>query len=397
MRPSPPRAAETGDLRPVCGPNSRPANTLGPKLQWAKIRRASDSFVTQGNFHSQFVHAGTFANHANRRNPTENAPRSDRANCVTLLYYDPRFLDHETGKHPERPERLRAVMTQLERTALVDRCRCPEWEDIAEPRALRVHDAAYLDQVRRYASEGGGRIEADTIVSSASFDVANLAAGAVCDAVERIVNGEDRQALCLVRPPGHHALRDSVMGFCLLNNVAIGARMAVDELGLERVLIVDWDVHHGNGTQAEFWTEPRVGFFSMHRYPFYPGTGSAAETGEGDALGTTFNVPVEYGISRKSYVEQFAGSVEEFARRIRPQLVFVSAGFDTHRDDPVGSLGLENEDFAPLTEIVLETAAEYADGRLISVLEGGYNTGALAGSVESHLRTLLDAEEASVN
>ena len=145
-------------------------------------------------------------------------------------------------------------------------------------------------------------------------------------------------------PPGHHALADTAMGFCLLNNVAVGARLAIDELGLDRVLIVDWDVHHGNGTQAIFWEDPQVGFYSIHRYPFYPGTGAADEIGGGAGRGATRNVPIEFGTSRADYLRQFRESVEEFAARIRPQLVLISAGFDAHRDDPIGSLGLESEE-----------------------------------------------------
>jgi acetoin utilization deacetylase AcuC-like enzyme len=169
----------------------------------------------------------------------------------------------------------------------------------------------------------------------------------------------------------------------------VAAAVATRELGLDRVLIVDWDVHHGNGTQDMFWEDPRVGFFSIHRWPFYPGTGWKDETGTGDALGSTLNLPIEFGLSRKDYIRCFADSLERFAARIRPQLVLVSAGFDSHAEDPVGSLGLEIEDFEPLTDAVVNVADTYADGRLVSVLEGGYNPGILAGCVEIHLRRLL--------
>jgi acetoin utilization deacetylase AcuC-like enzyme len=232
-------------------------------------------------------------------------------------------------------------------------------------------------------------LEADTVLSAASFDVAKLAAGAVCDAIDRVVAGPDRQALCLLRPPGHHALRDQAMGFCLFNHVAVGARLAIEELKLNRVLIVDWDVHHGNGTQATFWEDPQVAFFSIHRWPFYPGTGDKDETGSGDGLGSTLNLPVEMGTPRKDYLQRFRSELEGFAARHRPELVLVSAGFDAHRDDPVGSLGLETEDYIPLTQTVLDIAHSHAGGRIVSLLEGGYNTGVLAGCVEVHLRELL--------
>ncbi len=169
-----------------------------------------------------------------------------------------------------------------------------------------MHEPGYISQLQEFAARGGGRIEADTVVSSASFDVAALAAGSVADAVDHVLQGPDKTALCLVRPPGHHALVDSAMGFCLFNSIAIGARVATDEHQLGRVLIVDWDVHHGNGTQDAFWADPRVGFFSIHRWPFYPGTGDADETGTGAGLGTTVNLPVQFGTPRAEYLGGFA-------------------------------------------------------------------------------------------
>jgi acetoin utilization deacetylase AcuC-like enzyme len=191
-----------------------------------------------------------------------------------------------------------------------------------------------------------------------------------------------------MRPPGHHALPDAAMGFCLLANVAIAARVATDEFGLDRVLIVDWDVHHGNGTQQIFWEDPRVGYFSIHRFPFYPGSGDADETGSGVGLGTTCNVPVRNGTPPAEFLARFRTQLESFADRMRPQLILISAGFDAHRDDPVGSLDLETEDFLPLSEIVMEIARTHADGRVVSLLEGGYNTSALCGCVATHVEAL---------
>ncbi len=311
------------------------------------------------------------------------------SNPMTLLYYHPHFLDHVTGTHPERPERLSQVVSHLEREGQIARCRRNDWEPISPVRLARIHQPDYAARLDVFAKTGGGRFEVDTVVSPASPDVARLAAGAVADAVDRVVNGEEQNALCLVRPPGHHALATDAMGFCLLNHVAIGARVATAEHRLDRVLIVDWDVHHGNGTQDAFWTDPSVGFFSIHRWPFYPGTGDRDETGSGPGLGTTLNVPVEFGTLRYDYLAQFRAAVEGFADRLRPQLVIISAGFDSHRDDPVGSLGLEIEDFESLSQIVLDIAKVHAGGRVVSVLEGGYNPGILAGCVEVHLRKLL--------
>jgi acetoin utilization deacetylase AcuC-like enzyme len=184
------------------------------------------------------------------------------------------------------------------------------------------------------------------------------------------------------------------MGFCLFNNIAVAARVAVDVLGLDRVLIVDWDIHHGNGTQAAFWEEPRVGFLSIHRWPFYPGTGDADETGGSRGLGTTLNLPVEYGTPRKDYLALFGDSLEKFAAKINPQLVLLSAGFDTHRLDPVGDLGLETEDFIPLTNLVLDVADSYAGGKIVSVLEGGYDPKILADCVAVHLAEMLKRSNA---
>lgn len=308
---------------------------------------------------------------------------------MTLLYTHSAFLEHRTGSHPERPERLLAVTRQLERTGLVESCTRPDWDPISPGRLERVHKLTYAEMLQRYCAAGGGQIEEDTVCSNQSYDVARLAAGAACDAVARVLAGQDAQALCLVRPPGHHALIDAPMGFCLFNNIALAARTATREFDLNRVLIIDWDVHHGNGTQDQTWTDPQIGFFSAHRWPFYPGTGRADETGTGDALGTKLNLPVEFGTPRKQYLDRFRLSLESIAERIKPELVLISAGFDAHAEDPVGSLGLETEDFATLTDAVLDVADEFAGGRTVSVLEGGYNTGILAGCVETHLKQLL--------
>ncbi len=308
---------------------------------------------------------------------------------MPLLYTSSTFLEHQTGGHPERPERLLAITRQLERTGLARQCACPAWKPISAERLARVHEPGYVARLRQFCVAGGGRIEEDTVCSSRSYDAALLAAGAACDAVERVLAGPEKQALCLVRPPGHHALHDAAMGFCLLNNVALAARTATRELGLERVLVIDWDVHHGNGTQASTWDDPQIGFFSVHRWPFYPGTGRADETGTGDALGTKLNLPLEFGTSRGRYLDQFRAGLERIAGRMQPELVLISAGFDAHAEDPIGSLGLETEDFAALTDVVLDVADAFAAGRVISVLEGGYNTGILAGCVEAHLGRLL--------
>ena len=308
---------------------------------------------------------------------------------MTLFYYDPVLAQHETDDHPESPQRVLFVAQHLAETGLLERVTRPAWEAISPARLAFAHHPGYLAQLEQFAAAGGGYLDSDTVCSQRSYDVARLAAGAVADAVARVLAGEDRQAFCLVRPPGHHALADQAMGFCLLNNIAVGASLALAEFDLRSVLIVDWDVHHGNGTQSIFWENERAGFLSIHRWPFYPGSGRADETGGGAALGTKVNLPIEMGTSRRDYFESLRRGVERLADKIRPELVLISAGFDAHRDDPIGSLGLETEDFGPLTQLVRDVADVHAQGRIVSVLEGGYDLRALADCVEVHLEELL--------
>ena len=309
---------------------------------------------------------------------------------MTLLYYDPIFMEHQTGDHPERPARILLALRHLRFVGLDSACKRPAWEPVSVERLCYVHDCKYVESVKRFADAGGGNLDADTVVCSRSYDVALKAAGAVCDAVQRVVAGEDQTAFCLVRPPGHHAMPHRAMGFCLFNNVAVGARVATEELGIERILIVDFDVHHGNGTQAMFWEASDVGYFSMHRSPLYPHTGDASETGNGLGKGMTMNVPIRWGTPPEEQLRTFTEKVTDFADHVRPQLVMVSAGFDAHKLDPIGSLGLESEDFGAMTRVLVEVAGRHAKGRLVSVLEGGYNAEAVAECITVHLVELLD-------
>ena len=305
-----------------------------------------------------------------------------------LLMTDGLFLEHRTGEHPESPERLRYLLEFLEQQPVSQRFGRGLFESAPSAQLELVHDPAYVEQVRRFAAGGGGCIEADTIVSPRSFEVACHAVGAALSAVDAVVAGLAPRAICLIRPPGHHALPHAAMGFCLFNNVALAAAYAIQKHGLNRVLIVDWDVHHGNGTQDAFYDSEAVYFLSIHRYPFYPGTGSAHETGTGAGLGTKFNLPVRFGTPRPTYLDMFQTTLEQAAARARPELVLISAGFDAHAADPIGSLGLETEDFEPLTKLVRQIADEYCQGRLVSLLEGGYNVQALAESVTCHMEAL---------
>jgi acetoin utilization deacetylase AcuC-like enzyme len=310
---------------------------------------------------------------------------------MTLLYTNPLFLEHETGAHPENPERLRSITARLDKSRLSKKCEHGTFKPLLEEKITEVHSGMQLVRVKQLAEHGGGSIDPDTVVSSKSLEVALAAAGACVAAVDEVLSGSAHDALCLVRPPGHHATQTRSMGFCLFNNIALATHHALTARELNRVLIVDWDVHHGNGTQDIFYEDSRVMFFSIHCYGhgFYPGTGSDAETGRGKGLGYTLNMPIRYGTSRKDYHSRFLGALEKAADKIKPELVLVSAGFDAHAQDPIGSLGLETEDFATLTDEVLQVAATHASGRLVSCLEGGYDLGALAESVEAHLERFL--------
>ena len=314
---------------------------------------------------------------------------------MTLLYRDPLFLKHDTGQHPENPDRLRSISARLEKTGLVTKCAAGSYKPLTEDAVTQVHAPRQLLAIKQLAEHGGGQIDADTVVSPDSFHVALAAAGACVAAVDAVLNGPDRRALCLVRPPGHHATQAVSMGFCLFNNIALAAHHAKTAHHVSRLLIIDWDVHHGNGTQDIFYEDPLVMFFSIHRHGqgFYPGTGAENESGRGKGAGYTLNAPLRYGTPRKDYHARFTSALEKAADKIKPELVLVSAGFDAHALDPIGCLGLETEDFAILTRQVLAVAKTHAQGRLVSCLEGGYHLHALAESVQAHLEELLAAKE----
>ena len=307
-----------------------------------------------------------------------------------LLYAEERFTLHETGEHPERPARIERLLKLVEKPEIARRVTRSPLRTIEREELLRVHGARYLNRLDAFQAAGGGRIDPDTLVGIGSVAVAREAAGTALAAVDAVVAGPDKRALCLVRPPGHHALADRAMGFCLYNNIALAAAHARAHHKLERVLIVDWDVHHGNGTQDIFYEDGNVFFLSLHRYPFYPGSGDLDETGSGKGLGATRNVPLKFGIGRTDYQEAFANAIGKFAEKAKPELLLISAGFDAHRADPIGSLGLESEDFGPLTRLLVDVAKTHCQGRIVSLLEGGYDLDALTESVEVHINALLE-------
>jgi acetoin utilization deacetylase AcuC-like enzyme len=314
---------------------------------------------------------------------------------MTLLFRDPLFQKHDTGRHVETAERLRAIDSRLEKSALGKKCTAGSYKPLTEEVVAKVHAPMQVLRIKQLAEHGGGRIDADTVLSADSFQVGLAAAGACAAAVDAVLKNTARNALCLVRPPGHHATPTRSMGFCLFNNIALAAHHAKTVHGLTRILIVDWDVHHGNGTQDIFYENPEVMFFSIHRYGdgFYPGTGADNETGRGKGQGYTLNAPIRFGTSRKDYHARFTAALQKAADKIKPELVLISAGFDAHVKDPIGSLDLEVEDFVTLTQEVLGVAKTHARGRLVSCLEGGYHLEALAESVQAHLETLLTSEK----
>jgi acetoin utilization deacetylase AcuC-like enzyme len=323
---------------------------------------------------------------------------------TTAVYFHPVFLEHNTGDHPESKERL-----VVARQALHDSDLQLEWvtPDPASTAAVaRVHDPAYIEAVREMAEGGGGRLDWDTAVSPRSYEAALLAAGSGLMAIDQCLS-TGQLAFMLVRPPGHHAYHSRGMGFCLFNNIGVAAAHALDERGLERVLIVDWDVHHGNGTQAIFYGDSRVLFFSMHEGDHYPGTGSAAEIGRGDGAGYTVNVPLHAGGSDGAVALAFDSLLEPLTRAFRPQLILVSAGYDCQRGDPLGDLRYSEAAFQWMAARLLVLGRETGAAGPLFFLEGGYVPDLLAGSIVATLRGLdgetprferaiSDAEDADV-
>ena len=311
----------------------------------------------------------------------------------TGLVYHPAYLEHDMGSgHPESPNRLRAIMQQLEQSGTAARLTRIEPRKAEHEWITLVHTAGYVASLNQHAPTSGRvSLDPDTSMSPGSLDAAYLAAGGALSAVDAIMGKQVDHVFCAVRPPGHHAEAGRAMGFCLFNNVAIAARYVQKKYGVKRVLIVDWDVHHGNGTQHSFEDDPSILFFSTHQYPHYPGTGRATERGKGAGEGFTINVPMESGEGDDEYRAIFLKSLVPTANEFKPEFVIISAGFDAHRDDPLASMSLTEAGYADLTGIVAGIAEHHADGRILSSLEGGYNLTALAASVNSHLTALLNA------
>ena len=307
---------------------------------------------------------------------------------TTLYYSHPDFLFHETGAgHPECADRLRSITTALDAPEFSSLIRVPA--PLGTEQQIRlIHPLFHIEAIRAAIPKHGEHsLDNDTVVSPGSENAAFRAIGAVCDAVDKMLTGQANNAFCAVRPPGHHAEPDLAMGFCLFNNIAIAAEYARHHYRLERIAIVDFDVHHGNGTQAAFYKQPAVLYVSSHEMPNYPGSGYPQETGVGNIV----NVPLTAGDTGIEFKNKYNAIILPALRNFKPQLLLVSAGFDAHKDDPLASIMLVEEDFRWLTQELMGIADCYCEGRMISVLEGGYNLKALAASVAIHVKTLLNS------
>ncbi len=313
----------------------------------------------------------------------------------TGLVADSGMLAHDTGPgHPEQPARYSAVMDRLHFTGLFDFLPHIDPRLATVEQLALVHTPAYIALAEREVKQHHEQLSTgDTSISEESFDAALRAAGCVLAATDAVLQATVNNAFCVVRPPGHHASQARGMGFCLFNNVAVAARYAQAQYGLERIAIIDWDVHHGNGTQDVFYEDPSVLFFSTHQHPWYPGTGIASETGVGDGVGTTINCPFPAGAGRREILGAFQQVLLPKVKEFRPELIFISAGFDSRVNDPLGQFLLTDEDFVDLTRVLLEAAHQHAGGRVVSLLEGGYNLSGLASASAAHVRALCDLHD----
>jgi acetoin utilization deacetylase AcuC-like enzyme len=309
------------------------------------------------------------------------------------LVYDPIYLEHDTGMHPENSQRLVATMSHLEETGAKEKLTCLSPRPASVEELEMVHDPKYIFLVRNKAESGGGWLDPDTVMCPRSYEVALYAAGGLLTAVEAVMKGELDSAFALVRPPGHHATRNRAMGFCIFNNVAIAARFALTHFNLSRVLIADFDVHHGNATQDTFYADSKVLYFSTHQYPFYPGTGWIDETGTGEGKGTTVNFPMIAGWGDEEYLRAYSEVLVPVTRRFQPELILVSAGFDPHWADSIAMMQVSITGFAQIVTVLKELADELCQGRLIFTLEGGYNPQVAASSVKATFDVLLDSPE----
>ncbi len=316
---------------------------------------------------------------------------------TTGFIYDDRYLSHDTGQgHPERADRLRSAIGKLRGESWYDSLvqhspRVPERNWIES-----IHQGAYINHAETEIKSGAPFLDsADVTVSEQSYDVALLATGAALELCDAVANNAVNNGFALIRPPGHHAEAAQALGFCVFNNIAIAARYLQRHHGLDKVAIVDWDVHHGNGTQHSFEDDPSVLFISTHQYPYYPGTGAWSETGTGAGQGATLNCPMNAGATDADYMAAFSEKVIPALDAFKPQMILLSAGFDAHRNDPLASVNLSTDIYGWMTERMMEVADRHSGGRIVSLLEGGYDLTALADCVSLHVSTLSEQREPS--
>ncbi len=305
------------------------------------------------------------------------------------LIYDPIYLEHDTGTHPETSERLVAIMSLLEKSGVKDHLVSIPPRMATEGELITNHSKELIARVESSSSQGGAWLDGDTYCSPGSYKAALYAAGGILRGVDAVMNGEVNSVFGLVRPPGHHATWNRAMGFCLFNNIAIAARYARQQHGLKRILIADFDVHHGNGTQDAFYDDPNVLYFSTHLYPYYPGSGDVGETGTGDGKGATVNVPLPGGCGDNEYRQVYQEILVPVARRFKPELILVSVGYDPHWSDQLAMMQLSVQGFADIVKIISDLAEELCGGRLVLTLEGGYNLEAISYSCKATFDVLL--------
>jgi acetoin utilization deacetylase AcuC-like enzyme len=310
----------------------------------------------------------------------------DLAECA--LIYDEVFLKHETGAHPENKERVRYAYEALVEAPVFNKT--AGLRPLAAPveDLMLVHDRAYVESLSNLPEGEYAALDPDTLLGPGSLEAAYTAAGAVTTAVKAVTEDRFRSAFCMIRPPGHHARPGGAMGFCIFNNIAVGAAYALEHCDHQRIAIIDFDVHHGNGTQEMFYEDERVLYASIHQYPFYPGSGAAAERGSGKGTGKTLNIPLPGGSGEEVYLEVFSHLIVPAVIEHAPSLIMISAGFDAHRDDPIGGMRLESESYRKITALIAGLADRCCSGKVVSVLEGGYNLDALARSICAHVDAL---------
>lgn len=314
---------------------------------------------------------------------------------ATGYVYHPVYLEHNQPGHPENARRLERMMAALRDVGMLERLTPIEARPATEEELARVHTPGYIAYVQRVAERGGGHLDADTYMNARSYEAAVMAAGGLLALVEAVLEGRVRNGFALVRPPGHHALPDRGMGFCLFNNVAVAARHAQTFPGIRRVFIADIDVHHGNGTQAVFEADPTVFYFSTHEYPYYPGTGHWSEAGIGEGEGSILNVPLPAGVGDQGYLRVYEELLWSLVRRFRPDLILVSAGYDSHWQDPLAMMQLSLGGYARIARELVAMAEELCGGRIVFTLEGGYHLDVLAHGVLNAFYALLGEETVS--